>query len=207
MPLRSRLPALLRRAALGAVLLAAACTPVGKFVWVNEYPEKPLPTETGYLIAPGDTLGIKVWNQDNLTTKVKVRDDGKVSLLFLHDVQAAGLTPPALAEQLQAKLKDYLSNPVVTVALEEARQLSVAVLGEVVRGGQQQLPTGSGVLQALAGAGGFTEYAKKDRIFVLRQEAGAPVPERIRFTWEQLVHAEGRAPAFRLRSGDVVVVE
>lgn len=207
MSTRSRLRALLTRSALCAALLACACAPLGQYTWVDEFPETPAPQEAAYLIAPGDMLGIKVWNQESLTNRVRVREDGKVSLLLLHDVQAAGLTPQALAEQLQVKLKDYINNPVVTVSLEEARQLSIAVLGEVVRGGQQQLPTGSGVLQALAGAGGFTEYAKKDRIFVLRQQAGTPTPTRIRFTWEKLVHAEGRAPAFRLRSGDVVVVE
>jgi polysaccharide export outer membrane protein len=191
---------------LGAALLCA-CSAVGPFVWVDDYPQQPLPTEVGYLIAPGDLIGIKVWNQESLTTRVRVREDGKVSLLLLHDVQAAGLTPQALAEQLQVKLKDFLSNPVVTVSLEEARTLAIAVLGEVARGGQLQLPSGSGVLQALAGAGGFSEYARKDRIFVLRQEPGQPAPTRIRFTWEQLSRAEGRAPLFRLRTGDVVVVE
>lgn len=207
MSTRSSLRALLTRSALCAALLACACAPIGPYTWVDDVAETPVAPESAYLIAPGDLLGIKVWNQDSLTNRVRVREDGKVSLLLLHDVQAAGLTPQALAEQLQAKLKDYLNNPVVTVSLEEARQLSVAVLGEVARAGQQQLPTGSGVLQALSGAGGFTEYAKKDRIFVLRHEAGAPAPTRIRFTWEKLVHAEGRAPTFRLRTGDVVVVE
>ncbi|XXF78065.1 polysaccharide biosynthesis/export family protein [Myxococcaceae bacterium GXIMD 01537] len=206
MPSRSS-RSLLSLAALGAVLLSTACAPVGRFVWVDEYPAKPSPQETGYLIAPGDALAIKVWNQESLTSRVRVREDGKVSLFFLHDVQAVGLTPQALAEQLQVKLKDYLSNPVVTVALEEARLLSIAVLGEVVRGGQMQLPSGAGVLQALAGAGGFTEYARKQHIYVLRQEGGTPVPTRIRFTWEHLIHAEGQAPTFRLRTGDVVVVE
>jgi polysaccharide export outer membrane protein len=207
MSTRSSLRALLHRSALCAALLTGACAPLGQYTWVDDFPEAPAPQEATYRIAPGDMLGIKVWNQESLTNRVRVREDGKVSLLLLHDVQAAGLTPQALAEQLQVKLKDYLNNPVVTVSLEEARQLSIAVLGEVVRGGQQQVPTGSGVLQALAGAGGFTEYAKKDRIFVLRQEAGAPSPARIRFTWEKLVHAEGRATTFRLRTGDVVVVE
>lgn len=205
--LRASLRRFLSHAALGAALLTAACAPLGQYVWVDALPEQPEPTGAAYRIAPGDILSIKVWNQESLTHRVRVREDGMVSLLFLHDVRAAGLSPQTLAEQLQEKFKEYLANPVVTVALEEARQLSVAVLGEVVRGGQLQLPTGSGVLQALAGAGGFTEYARKDRIFVLRHEAGAPVPTRIRFTWEHLIHAEGRAPGFRLRSGDIVVVE
>jgi polysaccharide export outer membrane protein len=145
-----------------------------------------------------------VFNQPDMSARAKVRDDGKVSVPFLNDVTAAGLTPTALARQLQTKLKEFINAPVVTVSLEEARPFSVAVIGEVTKAGVYTVPAGAGVLQALAAANGFTQYATRDRIFVVRE---SPQRARIRFTYDQLAHAEGKAATFRLRAGDTVVVE
>ncbi|HZI15094.1 MAG TPA: exopolysaccharide export protein EpsY [Myxococcus sp.] len=200
---RRQTPAALACATL--LLLASACGGLGKYVWVDEYQEKPPPQDSSYRIAPGDRLNIRVWGQEALTTEARVRDDGRISLLFLDDVEAAGHSPAMLSQQITTRLKDYINNPVVTVALEESRPIKVTMLGEVGTIGALQIEPGAGLLQALAGAGGFTEYAHKDRIFVMRQEDGKPV--RIRFDYEDLIHAEGRAHTFRLRPGDVVVVE
>ena len=92
----------------------------------------------------------------------------------------------------------------VTVSLEEARPFSVAVMGELVKPGLYAVPPDAGVLQALAAAGGFNQYASKNRIYVVRD---SPDRARIRFTYEQLTQAEGKAATFRLRPGDSVVVE
>jgi polysaccharide export outer membrane protein len=91
-----------------------------------------------------------------------------------------------------------------TVVLEEAAPLHVSVLGEVMRPGYYPLTPGSGLAEALANAGGFTEFAHRDRLYIVRR---SPEATRIRFTYDALVHAEGKASAFRLRSGDVLVVE
>jgi len=187
------------------LLLASACSGLGKYTWVDEYQEKPPPPDASYRIAAGDLLNIRVWNQEALTTQARVRDDGRISLLFLDDVEAAGHTPALLSQQIQTRLKDYINHPVVTVALEQARPIKVTMVGEINRIGPLEIEPGSSLLQALAGAGGFTEYAHPDRIFVMRQEDGAPV--RIRFRYESLIRAEGRAPSFRLYPGDVIVVE
>ncbi|GHH01202.1 exopolysaccharide export protein EpsY [Comamonas sp. JC664] len=189
------------------LLLAPACRGLGKYTWVDDYQEKPPPVDAAYRIAAGDLLNIRVWNQESLTTQARVREDGRISLLFLDDVEAAGHTPALLSQQIQTRLKDYINHPVVTVALEMARPIRVTMVGEVNRIGPLEIEPGASLLQALAGAGGFTEYAHKDRIFVMRKEEGDAVPERIRFRYDDLIHAEGRAPAFRLRPGDVVVVE
>lgn len=188
------------------LLLAPACRGLGKYTWVDDYQEKPPPVDSAYRIAAGDLLNIRVWNQESLTTQARVREDGRISLLFLDDVEAAGHTPAMLSQQIQTRLKDYINHPVVTVALEMARPIKVTMVGEINRIGPLEIDPGASLLQALAGAGGFTEYAHKDRIFVMRQEEGA-APERIRFRYDDLIHAEGRAPTFRLRPGDVVVVE
>ncbi len=120
---------------------------------------------------------------------------------------AAGMSPDALARALEVRLTGYVNAPRVTVALEEEKLVAVSVLGEVAKPGSYDLTAGSGVLQALASAGGMTPWASNDRIFVLRRSGGEARPTRIRFTEEALAHGEDRSSAFRLRRGDVVVVE
>lgn len=191
-------------AAATLLLLPAGCATSGPFTWVNDYKDPPAHSQPGYVIQPGDVIQIRVFNQPDMSTKAKVREDGKISVPFLNDVVVAGQEPNALAKQLQAKLKEFINAPVVTVSLEEARPFSVAVMGELVKPGLYAVPPDAGVLQALAAAGGFNQYASKDRIFVVRD---SPERARIRFTYEQLQQAEGKAATFRLRPGDSVVVE
>jgi len=191
--------------ALVSALAAVSCAHVGSYVWVDDY--KPAADAEGggeYRIAPGDLLAVHVYREDAMSTRERVRQDGKVSVPLLHDVQAAGLTPRQLAEQIQVRLKEFINIPRVTVAVEETRPLTVPVLGEVARPGQYPLERGAGVLEALAAAGGFTDYAHRDRIFVLRRDQRL---SRIRCTFEALSRGQGRAAAFRLQAGDAVVVE
>jgi polysaccharide export outer membrane protein len=194
----SSAPALL---VLVATLAAAGCKTVdSNFVWVDRYPDPG--AEVAYSISPGDVLTVRVYNQDGMSAKVKVRSDGMISLPFLNDIDAAGDTPAVLAGRIQARLKDFVVNPVVTVSLDEARPLEVSVVGEVLRPGLYKLEQGSGVLTALAAAGGFSAYADKERIFVVRGGT-----TRIRFTFAALSQAREKAGKFRLRPGDVVIFE
>jgi len=186
------------------LFFTAACASTQTYVWIDDVPSSVVDTPSAYVIQPGDLLSIKVWNQDNMSTRVRVRDDGKISVPFLNDVQAANKLPTALAREIELGLKPYLNNPLVTVTIEEVRPLNISVLGEVVKSGSFSLASGVGVLQALAAAGGFTEFANRDAIYVIRQ--GAP-PNRIRFTLSQLTQATGKAGQFRLKNDDVVFVE
>jgi polysaccharide biosynthesis/export protein len=191
---------------LATAALASGCIhDTGRYVSVEEYTE---PTnEPEYVIKVGDMLFVRVFQQDNMSARTRVRADGRISLPFLNDVVAAGFTPQVLASQLQTRLKDFLSNPVVTVSLEEVRQLQVPVLGEVSRPGNYPLEQGAGVLQALASAGGFTNYARKD-VYVVRPSGKPKEPQlRLRFDWDALFKAEGKGAVFILRPGDVVLVE
>ena len=193
-------------AALLLGLLPASCVMgPGEYVWVDQFPvsSRP-PVGSAYVIEPGDTISVRVYNQDGMSARVKVREDGKVSLLFLNDVQAAGHTPKAFADQLQVRLKEFIVNPVVNVSLEEARPFEVFVVGEVARAGRVALEPHGTVLQALAAAGGLTENANRDRIFVVRT---SPEPARIRFRYDSLTRLEGRSATFLLRPGDTIVVE
>lgn len=190
-------------AAAVAAAALSACSGAGRYIWVDQY--KPAAEPGAYVIGAGDLLSVRVYGQEAMSSKVRVRSDGRVSLPFLSDVEAAGYTPAVLSAQLGARLKDVLHQPVVTVAVEEMRPRTVSVLGEVGRPGLYPLEPGAGMLQALAAAGGLTEYAKKDRIFVVRRAEGGPL--RIRIAYDALSRAEGRAATFELTPGDVVVVE
>jgi len=189
---------------LALALALLSCASVGPFVWVDEYGPPEEGDAQGYKIATGDLINVRVYSQDGMSSRERVRQDGKISLPLLRDVQAAGLTPNMLAQQIQTGLKSYVNQPVVTVALEEASRLTVLVLGEVARPGQYALDHGSGVLDALAAAGGFNDLAHRDRIFVLRRRPGLL---RIRCTYDALSRGTGRAVSLKLQPGDSVVVE
>jgi polysaccharide export outer membrane protein len=191
-------------ALLVALIGAAGCAHSAKFVWADKYEPPPDPAQTTTKIGPGDLIQIRVFGQDQLSTRAKVRPDGKVSVLLLDDVQAAGFAPAALARDLEVRLKPMVKNAVVTVSVEETKQKSVLVVGEVLKPGPVPLDTGTGVLHALVGAGGLSPDASDDRIFVLR---GAPAAARIRFRYENLLEPGSPAAGFKLREGDVVVVE
>lgn len=183
----------------------AACATVQiPFVWVDEWKEPDLPTANAYVIAAGDVLNVQVWAQDNLSTQVRVRSDGQVSLMFLGDVPAAGMPPAALGRVLEDRLKGFIVSPQVTVAVEEVARLNVSVLGQVVSPGVHELVSGAGVAEALAVAGGLRDFAHKDRIYLVRSGAS---PVRIRMTYEAVTAGLGRAGSLRLRAGDMLVVE
>jgi polysaccharide export outer membrane protein len=198
-----------RLLASGMVVLLglAGCRTTGESVPVESLAPSAAPASQEYVLQAGDTISVRVWNQDSITTKAKVRPDGRVSIPFVNDIEAAGATPAVLSARIQARLKDFIVNPVVTVSLDETRPLVVAVIGEVVKPGSYPLDAGSGVLQALATAGGMTPFANKDGIVVIRQKADGSGVQRIGFTYSGLTQKQGRAATFRLLGGDVVVVE
>jgi polysaccharide export outer membrane protein len=190
-----------------AGLAAGACGHGRDYVWVEQLPRAAAADAT-YQIAPGDVIGIQVWNhQANSVERTRVREDGKISMPFLNDVEVGGSPPAALARRLEASLKEFLTNPLVTVVVHERRPVRVSVLGKVVRPGVYDLDPGSGVLHALAAAGDVTPFADQDRIFVLRNGSADGATARIRFRYSDLRAARAPAATFALRVSDVVVVE
>ena len=188
------------------VALISACAPVisAPFVWVDDWREPGAISKGEYVIGVGDLLNVLVWDQEKMSARVRVRSDGRVSLPFLDDVPVAGRTPVALARSLEERLRQFIVTPQVTVVVDEARPLSVSVLGQVDQPGLYNLDPGARVAQALAAAGGLKDFARKDRIFLLRSGDGTT---RIRMTYEDVTAGRSRAFSLRLRSGDVVVVE
>lgn len=187
-----------------AAALAAACAgnPAGSYVWVHDY--KAPAVETSNAVAPGDVLDVRVLGQDQLSAKVKVGRDGRITLPFLPNMEAAGRTADDLSATIKDGLRQYVNSPVVTVAVEKAAPEPILIMGEVARPGQHPCEPGTRLLDALAAAGGLTEYAHKDRVFVLR---GSPTRTRVRFDVGEMLRGEGAGLSFEMRPGDVVVVE
>jgi len=196
---------LLRLALALGCLGSLSCGPTGVYTWYRDVP----PSEWGtdpqeYTLGPGDSISIRVYNQENLGGSGKIRSDGRLALPLVGEVTAAGKHPQELAREIEARLKQFIVTPQVTVNLEESRPITVSVLGEVGTRGALSLPPSATLVQALAQAGGPTEYANRDAIFVLRQ---VPTFRRIRFSYDALIKNEQGAAKFVLRSGDVIVVE
>jgi len=162
------------------------------------------PAAATYRIGPGDSLQVFVWKEPELTREVTVRVDGKISIALLGDVQAAGSTPGELADELARQLKRFIGNPLVTVGVVQPRSTRFFVLGQVTRPGEFPLSGPTTVVQALALAGGFKDYAKTDEIVILRQEAGGST--FIPVNYKRLESGKDASQNIQLKAGDTVLV-
>jgi polysaccharide biosynthesis/export protein len=188
------------------VLAQAGCASggAGPFVWLDAVQPGPPPGAAASGVAPGDLLSVRVWNAEQMGTRQRVREDGTITLFFAGDLRVAGLGTAEIADTIAARLDGVLVAPRVNVIIEEAAAEMVSLIGEVARPGRYPVRQAPTILAALSQAGGLTEFAKKDRIFVLRE---GPQPQRIRVTYAQLTRGEDVANGFRLRPGDTVIVE
>ena len=186
-----------------ALAIAGCATPSVPYMWVDELPPAAMVPQP-YRIQADDDISVLVWNQTKLSVDVRVRPDGQVTLPLLGDVAVVGLTPVGAGQQIERRLEGLVVDPKVTVTIRETQPAQYSVVGEVRTSGSFPLRAGAGVLQAIASAGGLSEFADPDAIYVLRKD---PELKRIRFRYSDLARAEGRGIAFQLRDGDVVVVE
>ncbi len=164
----------------------------------------PIPSD--YVIGPGDVLQISVWKNDTLSRVVPVRPDGKISMPLLHDVSAAGLTAMQLRDKISRALAEFLPNPEVAVAVTDVRSMRVSVLGEVQKPGVLELRGTTTILEAIAMAGGFRDFASPSKITVIRTDAGGQT-QKIRFNYNRAVsNGSSDEKNLVLKPGDVVVV-
>jgi len=162
-----------------------------------------------FLIGPEDVLDVVVWRNQDLSRTVVVRPDGMISMPLIGDMEARGVTANQLAERLAARLKEFKESPSVTVSVKEVNSYNVYVLGEVAKPGKYQLKSHTTVLQAIAMAGGFTIYASKNKMQVVRNRVngdGRPQEIRIPARYDDLVSGKGELGNFILKSADIVVV-
>jgi polysaccharide export outer membrane protein len=166
--------------------------------------DEPREEIVAYRIGPEDLLQISVWNNEAMSRTVPVRPDGNISLPLLNDVHAAGLTPMELRDELMRKLTDYIPHPEVSVIVNDVHSFKVAVIGQVPKPNRYELKSAATVMDALAMAGGFTEFASRSRVVVIRGN-GAKT-ERIPFDYEKVRDGDPKQVNFRLQSGDIVLV-
>lgn len=164
----------------------------------------PATADPNYVIGPQDVLDIDVWKETELTRSVPVRPDGKISLPLLNDVQAAGLTPTQLSEEITTELKKFITDPQVTVIVTQINSQRVYILGEMTRPGAYPLLPAMTVLQALSSAGGFTPFANMKKIYVLRNEGGKQ--EKFPFNYKEVVKGKNAEQNIVLKAGDQIVV-
>jgi polysaccharide biosynthesis/export protein len=157
-----------------------------------------------YQIGPEDLLDISVWKNVELSRVVPVRPDGKVSLPLVNDIQAAGLTPTELRDQITTKLAEYIPAPEVSVMVREVHSRKVAVVGAVKMPGRYEMKSPMTVLEAIALAQGLTDFASRDRIVILREENGKTT--QIPFNYRKIGDDGASQQNFFLRPGDIVVV-
>jgi polysaccharide export outer membrane protein len=156
-----------------------------------------------YYIGPEDILDILVWKNPELSRTVPVRPDGKVSLPLVNDIQAAGLTPTELREQLAKRLGEYVPAAEVAVIVREVHSVKVAVVGSVRVPGRYEVNSPATVLELIAQAQGLTEFASKDRIVVIRQTATGS--QRIPFNYRRVADGSEKDNFF-VQAGDIIVV-
>lgn len=157
-----------------------------------------------YTIQPNDVLQIFVWKEPNLSGKVLVRPDGRISFPLIQDMQAAGLNPGQLKQRIEQGLKEYVDIPNVTVIVEAIQSYRVFVTGKVAKSGAIQNEKPISVLQALSLAGGFTDFANTAEIVVIRNAGEEST--LYRFNYPEVIKGKNFSQNMLLKSGDVVLV-
>jgi polysaccharide export outer membrane protein len=200
---------MIRKIQLGVlIVLMALAIPVR----AQDGPGKTSPAEApksavadpNYIIGAQDVISISVWKEAELTREVPVRPDGKISMPLLNDVQAAGLTPTQLADQITVSLKKFVTDPQVTVVVTQINSQRVYILGEVNRAGAYPLLPQMTFVQALSSAGGFTMFANLKKIYLLRQENGKQV--KYPFNYKDVIAGKNSDQNIILKAGDTIVV-
>lgn len=163
------------------------------------------PHDDTFVIGDGDVLAISVWKEPDVSRSIPVRSDGKISLPLVGEVQAAGRTPLKLEQDIAAKLKNYISDPEVTVIVQQINSQKFNILGQVSRPGSYPLTNSMTVLDAIALAGGFRDFAKRKSIYVLRQNADG-TQTRIPFNYKEVIKGQNPAQNVRLQPRDTIVI-
>jgi polysaccharide biosynthesis/export protein len=162
------------------------------------------PHDDSFVIGNDDVLAINVWKEPDISRSIPVRSDGKISLPLVGEVQAAGLTPLKLEKDIASKLKNYISEPEVTVMVQQVNSQKFNILGQVVRPGSYVIANSPTVLDAIALAGGFRDFAKQKSIYVLRQ--GSTGESRIPFNYKDVSQGKNMSQNIKLQPGDTIIV-
>jgi polysaccharide export outer membrane protein len=171
---------------------------------------KPVPSATGvrpdsYVIGAEDVLSVYVWKEPDMSKTVPVRPDGMISLPLVGEIKASGYTPVQLQEVLAEAMKKLISDPQVTVVVEKVSSLSFNIVGEIGRPGYYPLTRRMTVLDAIAMAGGFKDFAKTKKVYVLRTAANG-TQERLPFNYKDVINGKSQQQNIELQPRDTIVV-
>jgi len=158
----------------------------------------------GYVIGIGDVLNINVWREAEISQKLAVRPDGMITLPLIGDVVATGQTPEQLADRISKMLESVLTSPQVTVIVDEVHSKFYSVVGQVAKPGQFPLTRPTTVLDAISQAGGFHDFAKTGKMYVLHYDKGKRV--QIPFNYKLVVKGKKPQQDIEVSPGDVIVV-
>jgi len=158
----------------------------------------------GYVIGPEDVLSIVVFGEDQLSTKVTVRADGKIALLLLDEIQASGLTPVQLKQRITQGLTRFLTEPRVFVIPTEIHSQFVYIVGSVAKPGVYSLGTSLRITELLVRAGGLSDFAKADQIVIIREQGNQKI--RMPFNYKSFLQGKNFRQDIPLQSRDMVVV-
>jgi polysaccharide export outer membrane protein len=167
-------------------------------------PGSVVPVDPSFVIGPEDVLGILFWREADVSGDVTVRPDGRVTLPLIGDITAAGVTPSALRDQIQAAFAKYLTDPNVTVVVRQINSRKVYITGEVIRPGAYPLTGPRTVMQLISLAGGVTQFAKSDSISILRPEQGKT--RAFVFNYQDVAQGRNVQQNIQLQPGDTIVV-
>jgi polysaccharide biosynthesis/export protein len=165
----------------------------------------PAGLDPDYVIGPDDILSVHVWKEPDISRKMPVRSDGKIALPLVGEIQASGLTPVRLQSAITQKLRDFINDPQVTVVVEQMNSRQFTVMGEVQHSGSFPLTHSTRVMDALAIAGGFRDFAKVKKIYIMRRTAQGE-SQMIPFNYREVVQGHKLSQNIELQAGDTVVV-
>ena len=192
--------------------LSAQTAPAGAPPASGAHSEQPVQStdiskahDSTFVIGNDDVLAINVWKEPDVSRSVPVRSDGKISLPLVGEVQAAGQTPLKLEQEIATRLKNYVSEPEVTVIVQQINSQKFNILGQVTRPGSYPIANSATVLDAIALAGGFKDFAKQKSIYILRQNADG-TQTRMPFNYKDVVKGKNPDQNIRLLPRDTIVV-
>src|SRR6185436_3629632 len=197
------------RALIVAVVLLGMTMGCGSVVSKEALDEAVKPVSKEFLLGAEDVLEVTVCRNQDLSRTVVVRPDGKISLPLIGDIQASGMNASQVAAKIAVRLTEFKENPNVSVSLKEVNSYFIYVLGEILKPGKYPLKSYATVLQGVSMAGGFTPFASKNRMQVIRthtNEDGKENQIRIPVPFNELVSGKGDIENFILKSGDTIVV-
>lgn len=184
---------------------SATANPAQQNAAPGKQPAPPLTGAPEYVIGPEDVLAVTVWKEPDISKTLPVRPDGKISLPLVGELQASGLTASKLQDVIAQKLKEYIDNPQVNVIVEEVKSRSFNIVGKVLKPGSFDLAKPTAVLDAIALAGGFQDFAKVSKIYVLRRMPDGS-QRMLPFNYKLVIKGKRLDENIELQSGDTIVV-